>query len=180
MLLKKVLKTLVLLFMVVPPWACAAESPNILDAILAEDISGFNKAIKRIENPTFYTDKLGTKHILLGAAAYSKNLEFTKQLIAAGADVGAENQVGETALFDTIIACNIPAAKMQLEKGAHLRHKNSLGFTPLHSAALSQCPDIVKLFLQYGADKSIINREGLTAYELALKMKNARLAAELK
>lgn len=180
MLLKEFLKIAFLLFIVSIQSACATDKLNVLDAILTENLTGFDKAIKNIKNPTFFTDEHGMKHNLLAAAAYSKNLEFTQRLIVAGADVRAENQVGETALFDTIIACNIPAAKLLLQNGANPRHKNKMGLTPLHSAALSQCPGIVKLLISYGADKNVKNTQGLTPYELALKMKNKPLVEQLK
>lgn len=61
-------------------------------------------------------------------------------------------------------------------KGYRLRDTTKQNpITALHLAVEADLPEIVDILLEYGADTSITNREGLTAYEVAVKARNQKI-----
>ena len=56
-------------------------------------------------------------------------------------------------------------ARLLMDARVELNFQNNDGSTPLHTAAFFCRPEIVQLLLAKGADKSIKNKYGQTAYE---------------
>ena len=86
-------------------------------------------------------------------AAYQGNLEMTRVLIQAGANLNAANRL--KALTPLLIAAQAGDAAMLdllLKSGADANLANALGTTPLMLAAASGKPDAVKTLLDHGAD----------------------------
>ena len=54
------------------------------------------------------------------------------------------------------------------------------GMTPLMYAAIGGSPEMVNLLLSYGADKSRVDEDGLTAYDYAVKSKNESVISLLR
>ncbi len=67
-----------------------------------------------------------------------------------------------------------------LANGADVNKANYQGDTPLHTAAFWGIEANIKLLLQYGADRSIKNKNGETAYDVAMAMGYTDLAKLLK
>ena len=61
---------------------------------------------------------------------------------------------------------------MLLEAGADVNTAEyRSGMTPLHRA-VSAGPEMIEVVLQAGAERGAVNREGLTAYDLAVEAGN--------
>lgn len=69
-----------------------------------------------------------------------------------------------------------------ISKGAPINQKTSSGLGPLlssqtalHLAIQHNLPEIVEILLDHGADTTIKNKDGLTAYELAVEKGNQKI-----
>ena len=92
-------------------------------------------------------------------------------LIAAGADVNAVNDDGETPLYTVAESGGgdglLAAAEMLLMNGANLNAQDKNGVTPLHLAALLNKPALARLLLEHGANPNLANNEGETPLDWA-------------
>jgi hypothetical protein len=97
--------------------------------------------------------------------------DLAKWLVEQGADLQATDTWGNTPLHNRSrsISGNI---KSLLEIGADVNNQGSSIGTPLHSAADSHNPGNTTLLLAYGAKMDILNSNGLTPLEQALKTCN--------
>ena len=132
------------------------------------------------------------------------------QLIAAGADVNAENCFSCTALhyaarfgFDDCVKALIAAGadvnkkdkygntplhkatsaacvKELIAAGAHVNQVNNNSDTPLHTAAESNSTDCAKALIEAGADPNRTNRYSQTPAEVAAEHNNSACAVYLK
>lgn len=109
---------------------------------------------------------------LVAKAAFNRNINITKALIAAGADVNEKDEHGLTALYYAVDDVKPEVVRMLLSAGANPNVQTRSGNTPLH--VIMQKPDhrslyppekrdeIVSLLLQQGADVTIANAGGQT------------------
>ena len=112
---------------------------------------------------------------LLLASASGKSNQVTA-LLAAGADVKARNDQGETALM---LACGrrgyvvsvetaVAIAKALLAAGAEVNAKDAAGYTALmHACSTIDNGEVIELLLDNGADITVVSEGGNTAYDLA-------------
>jgi ankyrin repeat protein len=111
----------------------------------------------------------------LGLAAFFGHKQVLNELITHGADVNiaSNNSMKVCPLHSAVAHYNAPVAfqmaKSLLEHGAKVNAVQMGGWTPLHEAAARGEVDLVKLLLQYGADKDMKNEDGTTALDLARK-----------
>lgn len=82
-------------------------------------------------------------------------LQDIKKSLAAGADRSAE-------LAQAVVASDAARIKFLAAHGADLNARDSMGATPLTSAAGARDSDTVKLLLQLGADANASNGDGVT------------------
>jgi hypothetical protein len=94
--------------------------------------------------------------------------EVVRWLVANGADLSAKNTWGRSALHQRV-GSRRSTIDVLLELGADVSATDSYGNTPLHSAADSHHAGSAQLLLNQGAKVSVINNEGLTPIELALR-----------
>src|SRR5690606_37310550 len=102
---------------------------------------------------------------------------------AHGADLESTNRFGGTAIIPASEKGHPEAVQILIDAGANVNHINSLGWTALLEAVILSDggpvhQDIVKRLLAGGADTSIADRDGVTAFEHA-KAKGYREMAEL-
>lgn len=166
----------------------AANLPNslaVVKALLAKG-ANVNQADKRGFTP-------------LVTAGFAGNLEMVQLLLAKGADPKAKTKFGATYLIAITNSTNIAAVKwavaqgldvkdkkedlltgpamngaldivqLLLTKGADANLPDSLGYTPLMHAVLTETSslELVKLLLEHGADAKVTAKDGLTALSFA-------------
>lgn len=86
-------------------------------------------------------------------AAKTGDVTKAKALIAAGADVNAKDDTGETTPLDWAARKNhLDVMELLLAHGADVRARDFYGFTPLHHAASWGSKEGVELLLARGAD----------------------------
>ena len=88
--------------------------------------------------------------------------EVVRLLLQAGADPNLSDENGNTALIET--AWDADAALLLIRAGSNLNAQNNKGITPLMNCA---GPEVVRVLLAHGADRSIRDADGQTALESA-------------
>ena len=124
-------------------------------------------------------------NISIHQAVFDGNIEAVKQHLAAGTDVNAEDEDGDTPLH---LATTKEIAELLIAKGADMHTKNYKKYTPLHSAVFYEGRnEIAELIIAKGADinaKDDLSRTPLdyAAGETAdlLRKHGAKTGAELK
>jgi len=118
----------------------------------------------------------GDTALHIAAAAYEADL--VRELVNAGAIVGAANRRGAQPLHYAVdgspgSARWNPVAQTAtvlclVELGADPNAVDKNGTTPLHRAVRNRCAGAVKALLDVGADREAINGSGSTAIQLAI------------
>ena len=94
----------------------------------------------------------------------AKNKEIAELLIAKGADVNSRTIIGWTPLFN---AKNKEIAELLIAKGADVNAKEKDGTTPLSNAASSDSKEVAELLIAKGADVNAKNNAGWTPLHYA-------------
>lgn len=87
-------------------------------------------------------------------AALSNQLELL-EIFLSKMNIDAQDNTGNTPLNYAVSQLNIESSKWLLEKGANVNLANNDGFTPLAMAVLFEDENMVKLLLEYEADKTL-------------------------
>ncbi|MEM8710717.1 MAG: ankyrin repeat domain-containing protein [Planctomycetota bacterium] len=99
-------------------------------------------------------------------------LEALDALLDAGADVNHASKTGITALTAAVRhADGLPTVKRLLERGADPDLAMRDGTTPLMKAASNRLAEAVRLLLDAGATRTMTNRKGQTALDMAVRRK---------
>ena len=106
---------------------------------------------------------------------YVSNPDIVQKLIESGANLFITNNNGKSLLHVHVKRWRLPWEKgpqelvsLLLDKGLNINQQDTLGNTPLHAAVTRRRnTQIIKLLSQKGADPSIKNKAGLTAYDIA-------------
>lgn len=101
--------------------------------------------------------------------------ETVRILLAAGAEVDARDDKGNTALFDN--GWDPKIASLLIAHGADVNARNAQGWTPLFNAS---SPELIRFLLERGASLSIRDQEGKTALDRARQYGNAETVAVLE
>jgi ankyrin repeat protein len=118
---------------------------------------------------------------LLHDAALKGHVDVIVLLLAHQADVNSRNAQGATPLHDAALAGQRPAAEALLEHGADANALDAeRAETPLHRAASWGRCDVVELLLARGADRSLKDKAGNTALDLAVANSQLEVTAVLK
>jgi len=106
---------------------------------------------------------------LMWVVASDGSEELMEAFIDHGADINAQNFVGETALF---VACSrgfTEKVELLLENGARTQISNLDGASPLHVACAGGHSDVVSLLIQYGAFLNVGDDEEDTPVHWAVR-----------
>jgi ankyrin repeat protein len=105
-------------------------------------------------------------------ATFYNNLDLLKWLIANGADINHQDNVGYTALHFAGQEKKLESAQLLLDKGASLEIADMHGNTPIWTAIFNSKGDysLVKLYVSKGANLDIENKHNMTPRKLANKI----------
>lgn len=103
----------------------------------------------------------------LHAAASSGNIEALTKLAKLGGDVTEADYAGDMPMHYAVNRQSLPVVKELLRLGAPLEPLNGMGWTPLVLAGFV-APDLIKFFVQQGADINRQDRDGNTPLHLAI------------
>jgi len=106
--------------------------------------------------------------ISIHEAAGKGNIEAVKQHIAAGTDVNAKDEFGETPLHDAAKRDRKEVVELLIANGADVNAKSGFnGRTPLHRAALFGRKEIAEMLIAKGADVDAKDKYGATPLDSA-------------
>jgi len=92
--------------------------------------------------------------------------EICSLLIDIGAPIDSRDTSGTTALHYAVIWGYFDVCRFLIKNKADLNAQNNQGLTPLHQAALKYNMQIYSIFINAGADTTLLDSRGKTAREL--------------
>ena len=109
-----------------------------------------------LDNGADVNQRDGEEETVLHTAAFETNNEIVGLLLAAGADVDATDEAGDTPLYFLTMTESSRrnrerCAELLLSHGARIDAADLISWTPLHGAIFYGLRDLVKLFLRAGA-----------------------------
>lgn len=126
--------------------------PRILKLVKAGDANGVLTILKQ-DRRLIYEKYQGLS--LLFYAVTSGQTEVVRALASMGADVNEAN-LNESYLVTAVDLKNLPMMKALLELGARI---NVPGFSPLHTAAYIEDPELTCFLVESGAELNAIYEE---------------------
>lgn len=113
-------------------------------------------------------------------AVYNDSYEAAQLLIENGANINAQDMSGNTALMGAAFKKNLRMVELLIAKKAAVNQRNLNDASALIFAATFGQKEIVATLLANGADKSIKDKSGKTAFDHATFQENEAIAALLK
>ena len=112
----------------------------------------------------------------------SNNVDIATILVEhPNINVNIRDTAGSTALNLAVSEPDmLPVIKLLIGRGANIDNADTMGETPLMLATLSDNKEIVEFLVDSGADKTLKNKRGQTAYDIAKEENNARLYSLLR
>ena len=173
-----------------------AADPNLANAlkmtpllVAAPDARKVRALLQAKADPNAVSQQVRTP--LLVAASVAGSLESVKLLVAAGADMKAQDRIGATALHLATGANDEAMVRYFVEQGLDVNAADKSGATPLQNAAGNRNLAVVKLLLAKGANpnaantfggvvsKGLIAHKGLTPLILAAPYASAAVMSAL-
>ncbi|MHB9117512.1 MAG: ankyrin repeat domain-containing protein [Burkholderiales bacterium] len=108
-------------------------------------------------------------------AARLGDIAAATELVAAGADLGAKNSDGNTALWFACYSENLAVVELLASKGAPLDNQNENGASCLMYAASAGKTQVVAALLRAGADPTLQTLDDFTALDMAANLECLQL-----
>jgi ankyrin repeat protein len=141
-----------------------ARDPRVIRA-LVEKGAHVNDRAGDGRTPLLYSiDELMNYHI----NERNKSLETVRALVAAGAELNAQDVAGKTALHRTVARESWDLTKFLLNSGAEVNLGDKDGLTALHYAVKSHMKANVEMLVMHGADVNAKNKNGNTPLHFSL------------
>ena len=127
-------------------------------------------------------DNEGSTALMIASRRGNKNI--VEQLISKGkAEVNSQDHQGRTALMHSVHfqekwcqqADIAEVARSLIESGANIDLLDNLGWSALMISCQNECVEVCSILLDKGANSSLKNIEGLTAFDIAMRSKNRDL-----
>jgi len=119
----------------------------------------------------------GKGNTALHYAAAENRVEFIAPLLSNGANIDAQNNEGETALFQSVQRGNLSVVSLLCEQGADVQIANIRNlFTPLHQASCLGRSDIAVKLLMHGASMFALDDEEDTPLHWAVREERCEFA----
>lgn len=116
--------------------------------IEAGDIDQARRWLDAGLDPNFLADRIGTGLMI---AAWEGNLPMMELFVSRGADVNAENRLGEHALMHAAWRGHLPAVRWLIEHGART-DAQPMRWTALHYAAFAGHAEVADYLIERGAN----------------------------
>lgn len=120
-----------------------------------------------------FKDTIGDTALMYAVESEKFNKEICELLLSKGADINATDGNGGSTILINItnsIENHEDKARFLLDHGANVNASNSVGTTPLLQAASVGNLNLVKLYIERGADIFVINTWNQSALDLATMM----------
>ncbi len=104
----------------------------------------------------------------LTEAVFGNRFDVVSSLLANGADIHAQDMNLSPAIFR---AGNQKMAELCIQHGGRIDERNSDGQCPLHRAVLRGSIELIRFYMEQGADVYAKDKEGRTAYDIAVRTK---------
>lgn len=101
--------------------------------------------------------------------------DIIRLLLDNNADMNLQNIYGNTVLHIAAYSNNYSAIKSFLQRGINPNVTNNEGETPIMFAILHKSIQIVELLIQYGADLTIQDKNGMQIFDYLISFKNEEI-----
>ncbi|CAM9542572.1 unnamed protein product [Scytosiphon promiscuus] len=138
---------------------CLRNSVALLEACSNRDVETAARILEQATVEQVGMERMKTMVLLkddfrdtaLHLSAWQGEVGVVRLLLARGADVNAQNNLGSTPLNRAAVAGQTEVIELLLDAGANLEHQDDISGTPLHGAARRNHCATVRLLLNRGA-----------------------------
>ena len=150
---------------------------ELYDAIKTSDLDTVKDIIKKNKKLLYEKDEYG--FTVIHAVASTDDEEVANFVLKRRNDVNIKNNDGIAALHNVMYP---EIAKILIGSGADVNIIDNDGNTPLHIQASDgeERFDVIEILLAHGADKSVKNKRGQRAYDIAISREDKDNAKILK
>ena len=176
--MKKYLIVLLLLSVLALQNKVAAQTKDVFDLCRNGDTAELKTLLQ--SNTSLLNFKKSNGFTPFIIATYNGQVDASKLLIEMGADINAQDRSGNTALMGVCFNGNVELVKLLISNKIMINALNFNHASALIFAATFGHVEIVQLLLKAGADKTIKDNNGKSAYDQAMMQGNDALAQLLR
>jgi TPR repeat protein len=142
------------------------EADKWLNLAAKQGVKGANEALSNLMRLQAVA-KVAGSHPDVFAAVEQGDAQAVIGAVLAGADVNVRSKDGYTPLMYAVTKGNLEVVSEVLSGGADVNAQSATGWTALMFAAKNS-PTMISVLLEKGADKTLKNSTGQTAYDVAM------------